>query len=610
MAKTIDLQEVADAVRNRRERRKVDFSEVAKANHSRMDALARGETVGIQKDQKGITTPDKATEAEADPVSSFLESGKIIDPPFELLTLAMLPEQSSELGQCLDAMVTNIEGYGHRFIPRLKMSDADEVLRKAVHAEHVRLQNFFQYADIDDDFTSLRKKRRMDMETTGNAYFEVIRGANGNIQGLNHVPAHQIKISKAEDQMREVEVPILELQEDNSVKVVKVKRWKRHRKYLQARNVRRRNMVVLQGTKLTWFKDFQDPRAIDNKTGEVIEDPVKIKELRDKNQLANELIHFKLYSPRSVYGLPRYIGNLLAIFGDRAAEEINYITFRNNNIPSMAIAVSNGQLTEGTIRRIESFVESQIQGSDNYSKFLIIEAETFIEGEDGGHLKIDIKPLTRDQHKDAMFQKYSSNNRDAIRRAFRLPPILVGRAEDYTRATADASIKLADEQIFAPERDDFDSFMNRRLFPEMGIMYHKYKSNSPNTTDNTELVKILSGAEKTGGMTPRIARAILSDVLGISLPDIDESAVPADIPFSLTMAEAVKNQADPTEPGQQVTALKAIAQLTGAESDVVDAAYEQAAGDLLAIRDAVEKRLRKVAAQAEDAWEQDLLMEQ
>jgi len=253
--------------------------------------------------------------------------------------------------------------------------------------------------------------------------------------------------------------------------------------------------------------------------------------------------------------MPRYIGNLLSIFGDRAAEEINFITFKNNNIPSMVIAVSNGQLTEATIDRVKEFVESQIQGSDNYSKFLLLEAEGAEEGEDGSQVKMEIKPLVSEQHKDALFQEYSKNNQDKIRRLWRLPPIFVGRSDDYTRATAESSRRLADEQIFAPERDEFDAFINRQIFPSMGIMYHKFKSNSPNTTDNTQLVKILASAEKTGGMSPKIGRLILEDVLNSELPGFPDEFDP-DVPFSLTMAEAVKNQADPSEPGQQVTAVK------------------------------------------------------
>ena len=69
-----------------------------------------------------------------------------------------------------------------------------------------------------------------------------------------------------------------------------------------------------------------------------------------------------------------------------------------------------------------------------------------------------------------------------------------------------------------------------------------------------------------------IARKILEDVLNMDLPDFPED-FDADAPFSLSMAEAVKNQADPTEPGQQVTALKSlqlIDELTGISKELDD----------------------------------------
>lgn len=570
MTKAISLSEVADQIaEKRRTRRPLDVSGEAAERHNRTLALAKGfrESVSVSKavntgptGQTGKTSPGVETAEELDPLSQLQESGKVIEPPFDLMTLAMLSESSSELGQCVDAMEMNIEGFGYRFVPRVKNDDKNKMpaeLEAAVNSERVRLTNFFMYASMDEDFITLRRILRRDLEMTGNAYLELVRDAQGQVQQFNHVPAHQMRIGRLEDSPREVEIPILEMKDDNSIVITKVKRMKRHRKYVQRRTLRNQSLAVLQTGKVVWFKEFQDPRIIDNTNGEEVKEAAKIDELRAKNQLANEVIHFRLYSSRTVYGVPRYIGNLLSIFGDRAAEEINYITFKNNNIPSMAILVSNGMLTQGTVDRIESFVESQIQGSDNYSKFLILEAETFSEGDDGGQIKLDIKPLTKDQHKDAMFQQYSSNNRNAIRQSFRLPPIFVGRADEYTRATAESSRRLADEQIFAPARDQFDAFMNLRLFPEMGVRYHKFKSNSPNTTDNAEMVRILSDAEKTGGMTPRIARMILTDVLGIDLPPFPEDFDP-DVPFSLTMAEAVKNEADPTEPGQQVTALKVL----------------------------------------------------
>jgi PBSX family phage portal protein len=516
--------------------------------------------------------PGRSEALPEEPFHALGHMGKILLPPFDMLTLSMLVENNSELNQCIEAMETNIDATGHRFISRLRMDDItptsndsgesqgeltpeQEKLILNAKKEKVGLINFFTYA-TSESFVSFRRKLRKDIESTGNCYFEIIRNDAGQIQGFTHLPSYQMRIGKLEEEPVESERSILELQIDGSVKIKKQKVIRRFRNYVQSRSIHQgRAQSSITGHKVVWFKEFGDPRFYSKRDG-------KERKRIQKEDRATEVMHLKIYSPRSAYGLPRYIGNLLSIFGDRAAEEINWITFKNNNIPSMVIAVSNGQLTQASVERIQSFVESQIQGSDNYSKFLLVEAESLgeEEGEDGGQVKIDIKPLTDNQHNDALFQNYSENNQDKIRRAFRLPPIFVGKAKDYTRATAESSRRLADEQIFKPERDEFDECINRMLFPEMGIIYHKYRSNTPNTTDNAQLVKILGGAEKTGGITPRIARFIIEDILGIDLPDFPDD-FPADVPFSMTMAQAVKNKADPTEPGQQVTALKTLKSL-------------------------------------------------
>jgi PBSX family phage portal protein len=544
------------------------------------------------------TTSDKSTLREPEQVTSLYESGRLIQPPYNLLSLATLREYSSELWQCLDAMTVNIEGYGHRFVTRLEVNAAPKEVQEAVKQEHADLHNFFEYVDVEEGFTALRLKTRLDIESTGGGYWEVIRDMEGDIVEFKHAPSYQMRLGRSEDKQILVETPILKLLASGEVVPDKIRRYKRFRQYMQVRGLYSHttpDAAVTSNASAVWFKEFQDPRHFDNITGQEITDKDEVEKARENGRLANEMIYFALYCPRSAYGMPRFIGNMLGIYGDRSAEEINYITFENNNIPSMVISVSNGQLTQGTIDRIESFTESQIQGSDNYSKFLIVEAEGFAEGEDGGQIKIEIKPLTREQHTDAMFQKYSANNRDSIRRAFRIPPILVGRAEDYTRATADASVKLADEQIFAPARAIVDQFLNRRVFPEKGYRYHKFKSNSPDTTDNTELVNLLKDAEKTGGMSPKIARDILSDVLGRPLPPVSD-AFNGDVPFSLTMAEAVKNKADPTEPGQQFTALKAIEMLTGGVDENVEVS-KSAALSIAAVRSIVEKKLRAMATE-------------
>lgn len=502
------------------------------------------------KKEKGA---GKTNAAPHDPFRVLAADGKIVEPPFDMLTLAMLPEHNTELGPVVEAMEVNIEGFGHRFIPRIEATENQDVpdkMKEVLWEERVKLENFFMYV-TDESFIDFRKKGRKDTETTGNRYFEVIRNAAGEIQQFYHLPSYQMRLGRQSRDLIPFEQSVLELQQDKSVEVKKIGRWKRFRTYAQSRYIHAGNLTVTSGTDTVWFKELGDPRKISKLTGNVIKEGEACKE----EDLASEMVHICLYSPRSPYGLPRFIGNLLSIFGDRSAEEINFMTFKNNNIPSMVVCVSNGQLTDGSIDRMNSFVESQIQGSSNYSKFLIIEAEGEEEGEDGGQVKVDIKPLAHLQKDDALFQNYSRNNQDKIRRCFRMPPIFVGKADEIESENVDSSRKLADEQIFSPERCTWDEWVNRILFPQMGIVYHKYRSNSPNTTDNSDLVKIMANSEKTGGMTPRIARSILEEVLGKQLPPFPKN-FPSDLPFSMTMAEAVKNQAEAVEPGQQVTALK------------------------------------------------------
>ncbi len=303
-----------------------------------------------------------------------------------------------------------------------------------------------------------------------------------------------------------------------------------------------RRFVQRVGNKVVYFKEYGDPRNISSIDGKVIPNSMLL-EAKSKGIIANPIYHFKIKSNRSPYGIPRYIGNLFSIYGSRAADEINFVTFQNNNIPSMLVMVSNGQLTDESIGRLQEFVDTKIKGSNNRSSFLIVEAEPAEEAPiNPGTMKLDIKDLSNIQTDDQLFQNYDKNNADKIRRCFRLPTIFVGRSEDINRSTAQTARKLADEQIFTPEREDFDRFMNRMLITEFDMKYHTFKSNSANVTNDEDLVKILSSAEKTGGMTPNTSREILSDILNRELPRYSSEDVDfnPDIPLSLTLVELAK----------------------------------------------------------------------
>jgi len=107
--------------------------------------------------------------------------------------------------------------------------------------------------------------------------------------------------------------------------------------------------------------------------------------------------------------MPSFTGNLIAIKGSRSGEESNILTLQNNNVPSMAVMVSGGLLTDGSIDRLQEFVDTSIKGDLNYSKFLILEGESNHDALSGASsMKIEIKPLTNEQHTDALWDTYDA----------------------------------------------------------------------------------------------------------------------------------------------------------------------------------------------------------
>jgi len=460
------------------ERREGDSKgDVVKRNVNALRAAIFGLS-SIRKRASTGASSGESQRVEEDPFYNLEKNGKLIAPPYDLLFLSMLPENNTEIAPCVDAITVNVEGFGWRMEPRIPVSEATpvEVLRTLAE-EAVKVENFLAGA-CDGTFAAFREAVRKDLEITGNRYVEFVEEpVTGALHGLVHLPAWTMRISVQDESATEYVKRVLHKQvrfsESKETKPVELAegevelrkalstevsfeireeiRYKRFRRYAQVR-----------GKKVTWFKELGDPRLISSLDGHV----VTREELLRQDQSGKETLRFTLagdqlvartglvgwpvscaanpvshgrnYCARSPYGIPKYAGNFFAIMGSRASEEINYSTFKNNNVPSVAITVSNGRMDDDSLQRIEEFVEASIAGDDNYSKILLLEAEPVMEGmRDPGAMKIDLTPLTREQHTDAMFVNYKRSNDDSVRRAWRLPPIFLGMSEDFTSKTID-----------------------------------------------------------------------------------------------------------------------------------------------------------------------------
>lgn len=438
---------------------------------------------------------------EEDPFKPLYGEG-VIEPPYDLRALTRMPEYSNILSQCLDAMETNIDGFGFTLEPaKGVVPGKDGKYSPEVEAERARAEAFFKYCNPDESFIAIRGKTRRDLHTTGNAYWEILRNGKGEICGIEHLESYTMRLTPLDPEP----VDTTWLVKDGNNNYVAVPHRKRFRRFVQIRENRK-----------VYFKEFGDPRPVDAETGRVLtEDEAKNPGVR----LATEVIHWRLYCPHSPYGVPKWIGNLPSISGSRQAEEVNLEYFDNKSVPPLAILVS-GRLAEDSVKRIEDYIEDNIRGRQGFHKILVIEAEAGLTGFADGNRKsgIEMKPLTDAQQKDALFQEYDRANREKVRSAFRLPPIYVGLSQDYTRATAEESCVVAEEQVFGPERDAFDWTINRVLFPAMGIRFWEFKSLAA-TVDNAKDQTEMLGTFIQAGMTPREARRYIEEIINRPLED-------------------------------------------------------------------------------------------
>ncbi len=480
--------------------------------------------------QVGAAIPEQSK--VDDPWEDFRSQFSVLQPPFAFCDLLYVSETSNIIPQCVAVMDVNVDGQGYHFdriVDPVIDGTTPQVDPPEVNTERRMLESTFENFNYDYSFTKLRRLMRVDLETYGNAYWEAIRNGAGKLVELNPVPAQSVRMTGREDKNSVVDQKVI-----IDGKVVTRKRWRRWRRFVQ----------VTQSSTYVYFKEFGDRRRISAVTGKVLQPG----EVVPEHELANELIHFKLsYPGNSPYGMPRWLGNMISSMGSRASEELNYMYFVNGRHQSFAVMVSGGMLTEESENKIRELLDES-KGVKNAHKVLILEAEAddgFVGG--SSSIKIDIKPLIDVLPNDALFQTYDKNNRDKVRSSFRIPKVLIGESEDYNRDTVEAAIKVANAQVFDPERRDFDEIIDRSILPELGAVHHKFKSKSFRPVGITDLSNVLFRLNKMGSVTPRSILPVVRDMLGIDIA-FPEGAYWIDQPIALT--EALIQQGKITQDGE------------------------------------------------------------
>jgi len=542
----------------------------------------------------------------------FGEAGAL-PPPFDPDALCMLLENSNALRPNIDSYVANIDSHGHRFEPVIDLDaeDAEERIAMAIYSERLwlrehgqleggvpvqptaeevrdkkkelaelarmektRLDNWAEFCCADSSLVTVRRRTRMDIETLGNGYWEVLRNAAGEIALIVYVPGFTVRLLSLDEQPVEVDMRVKV--SDISYQSIKVTRRFR------------RSVPVVEGAEPVFFKEFGDPRVISRKTGEVFASVDELRRVNDSDQPATEILHFRVHSPRSAYGVPRWMGSLLEVLGSRQASEVNFFYFQNKSVPPLALLVSGGRLSKSSVPRIEDFIENHIKGKKNFHKILVIEAESSRqsgEPQHSGKVSLEFHPLTDAQQTDALFQNYDERNIDKVGASFRLPRLLRGDIRDFNRSTALAALHFAEEQVFEPERQEFDFIVNRKLLSDMGIRFWKFVSNAPVTRDPQVMADIVKSLVTANVLTPEEGRRLAGDVFNIEFKTIRAPWVKQ--PIKLTLAGF------PVESGAQADMLGATEKADLSTGDLAEAGGLQPAQGIPAPDDAEDEETRR-----------------
>lgn len=415
----------------------------------------------------------------------------LIEPPFNLKVLKGLVTKNNILSQCVEAMEVNVDGTGWTIEPAVLDDNKEQ------DDNYHMLKAFFSEPYPGIGFTTLRRKLRDDLESTGNGYMEVLRAVNGDIVYLRYLDSTLMRLVKLDEP-----VPVEQAIVRNG-KEVKAKVLTRERRYAQK-----------IGERIIYFAEFGASRQLHRTEGSWAEGKKKL----PANDRATEVIHFTVQKDvRTAYGIPRWINQLPSVIGSRKAEEFNLDFFDAGGVPPATIFLEGGALAED----VREQLEAHFTKATGKHRVAVVSVQSTSGGmKEASNVRVSVERFGDSGKSDAMFQNYDKNAEEHVRVGFRLPPLFVGRAQDYNFATAMTGYMVTEAQVFAPERAEFDEIINMRLVRALGIKDWVFRS-KPLTLKNVDVQLKAIGIVKDK-IDPEHMVESVNDIAGLNLKYSEE----------------------------------------------------------------------------------------
>ena len=350
----------------------------------------------------------------------------IVNPPYDLDNLASLYDSSAIHNASVAARVMNTVGLGYEFVETTKAKrklekasgDPEKIarIRKIIQDEKERLEQIFEDTNQEETFLETMVKVWQDVLTIGNGYLEIGRNNAGEIGYIGHIPGTLMRVRRKRD-------GYVQIARSNKISAV-------------------------------FFRNFGDTET---------EDPI------NGDPKPNEVIHFKIYSPKNTYyGVPSSVSAAAAIVGDKFAKEYNIDYFENKAIPRYAIILKGAKLSNKSKQELINYFRKEVKGRNHGTLVIPIPASI------GSDSDIKFEKLEAGVQ-DASFDKYRKSNRDEILVANRVPAPKVGVYDNANLAVSRDADKTFKTQVIGPDQAVIEKRLNRIIgeFSDLLVMQFK-----------------------------------------------------------------------------------------------------------------------------------------
>lgn len=390
----------------------------------------------LEKAQNNALVGDDAQSKQIIPDKFGYGLFDVVEPPYNLYSLAKIYELSSPNYAAINAKVSNIVGLGYELEPTLQvmqrieeMTDNDQIARarrKLARAKQ-EVSDWLESRNDEDTFTYTLIKAYIDAEATGNGYLEIGRKTNGEIGYIGHIPSATIRVRRLRD-----------------------------------------GFVQIVNGKAVFFRNFQDLET---------QNPI------GTDTRPNEILHLKNYSPtNNYYGVPAIVSAKNAMAGNEFASKFNLEYFENKAVPRYILWLKGAKLSERAEQKLFEFFSNNLRSQSHRTIIVPLPA-------DDANNKVEVKmePI-ENKVQDSSFENYRKSNEREILMAHRVPSSKVGGAENLGLAAAREADRTFKEQVCRPAQDALGKKINRIVAEKTSLF--KLKFNELTLTDEDTQSKI------------------------------------------------------------------------------------------------------------------------